>query len=112
MAMKRFPLFALLLFLAGCGTLHREAIQPRAQWTAEQATAWYEKQPWLVGCNFTPSSAINQLEMWQADTWDPSTIDRELGWAENLGFTSVRVFLHDIAWRQDRTGFIKRVDEF
>ena len=44
------------------------------------------KQPWLVGCNFSPSTAINQLEMWQADSWDPATIDRELGWAEGLRF--------------------------
>src|SRR5688572_1127039 len=84
----------------------------RDQWTPQQANAWHAKQPWLVGCNFSPSSAINQLEMWQADTWDPETIDRELGWAADLGFNSVRVFLHDIPWKQDREGFLKRVDKF
>jgi hypothetical protein len=84
----------------------------RDRWTPEQAKAWQARQPWLVGCNFGPSSAINQLEMWQADTWDPKTIDRELGWAEDLGFTSVRVFLHDLAWKQDKEGFLKRMDEF
>ena len=97
---------------AGCETARHESSQPRARWTAEQANAWHAKQPWLVGCNFTPSTAINQLEMWQAETWDPATIDRELGWAQALGFTSVRVFLHDIAWRQDPEGFLKRVDQF
>lgn len=50
--------------------------------------------------------------MWQAETWDPATIDHELGWAQQLGFTTVRVFLHDIAWRQDRRGFLKRMDQF
>src|SRR5512138_3736624 len=82
------------------------------RWTAEKANAWYQQKVWLVGCNFTPSTAINQLEMWQADTWDPATIDRELGWARQLGFTSVRVFLHDLVWQQDRDGLLQRMDQF
>lgn len=101
-----------LLALTGCSTSQHTPKTGRSQWTAEQAQAWHARQPWLVGCNFAPSSSINQLEMWQADTWDPATIDRELGWAESLGFTSVRVFLHDIVWREDRDGFLKRMDEF
>ncbi|MFO0917238.1 MAG: cellulase family glycosylhydrolase, partial [Planctomycetaceae bacterium] len=84
----------------------------REPWTAAQANAWYARQPWLVGCNFAPSTAINQLEMWQAETFDPKTIDRELGWAHDLGFNSVRVFLHHLLWQQDADGFLKRVDEF
>ena len=81
-------------------------------WSKEKANAWYAAQPWPVGCNFIPSTAINQLEMWQADTFDPDTIDRELGWAEGLGFNTVRVFLHDIPWRDDQEGFLKRIDQF
>ncbi len=81
-------------------------------WPVSKANDWLAKQGWLVGCNFSPSSAINQLEMWQADTFDPATIDRELGWAEQLGFNSIRVFLHHIPWEQDRAGFLKRLDEF
>ena len=45
-------------------------------WPVEKAQAWYAQQPWLVGCNFIPSTAVNQLEMWQADTFDPDTIDQ------------------------------------
>jgi len=82
------------------------------QWTPEQANQWYAKMPWLVGCNFSPSTAINQLEMWQADTFDPTTIDRELGWAEDLGFTSVRVFLHNMLWEQDSRGLLERMEKF
>jgi hypothetical protein len=82
------------------------------RWTPEQANEWYNAQPWLVGCNFLPSTAINQLEMWQADTFDPNTIDRELGWAESIGFNTVRVFLHDIPWREDRAGYFQRIDKF
>lgn len=84
----------------------------REKWTAEQANQWYAKQPWLVGCNFSPSTAINQLEMWQAESWDPKTIDRELGWAEDLGFNCVRVFLHNLVWQQDSKGYIRRIDAF
>src|SRR6478752_1009872 len=76
------------------------------RWTKEKADAWARERPWLVGCNFIPSTAVNQLEMWQADTFDPDTIDRELGWAEGLGFNSVRVFLHHMLWEQDAPGFL------
>lgn len=82
------------------------------QWPATKANTWLKQQGWLVGCNFIPSTAVNQLEMWQADTFDPATIDRELGWAESLGFNSVRVFLHDQLWQQDAEGFLDRVDKF
>jgi hypothetical protein len=82
------------------------------RWTPQQANEWYDAQPWLVGCNFIPSTAINQLEMWQPETFDLRTIDRELRWAESLGFNTVRVFLHDLPWRDDRTAFFKSVDKF
>ena len=82
------------------------------RWTTEQANAWYEQQPWLRGCDFIPSTAINQLEMWQAETFDPETINRELGWAEGLGFNSMRVYLHDLLWQQDAEGFKQRIDEY
>lgn len=71
------------------------------RWSQERANAWYRKTGWLVGCNYAPSTAINQIEMWQAETFDPVTIDRELGWAESLGFNSIRVFLHDLIWLND-----------
>jgi hypothetical protein len=82
------------------------------RWSPAQANAWYEKQPWLVGSNYNPASAINQLEMWQADTFDPQGIDRELGWAAALGMNTMRVYLHNLLWEQDAAGFKKRLDEF
>src|SRR5436305_2294992 len=78
------------------------------RWTAEKANSWYAEQPWLVGSNYIPSSAINELEMWQADSFDPKRIDTELGWAEGLGMNTMRVFLHDLLWQQDAAGFQKR----
>ena len=82
------------------------------RWTEDKAKEWYGNLPWLVGCNFVPSNAINQLEMWQADTFDIATIERELGWAAGLGMNTVRVYLHDIAWKTDAEGFKSRVDLF
>jgi hypothetical protein len=83
-----------------------------ARWSKERANEWYATQPWLVGCNFIPSTAVNQLEMWQEDTFDAETINRELGWAAQIGFNSVRVYLHDLAWQADPEGFKKRIGEY
>lgn len=98
----------LVLLILSCATF---AQQP-ARWTEKQANDWYAKQPWLVGSNYIPASAINELEMWQAETFDPKQIDKELGWAESLGMNTMRVFLHDLLWQQDAAGFIKRLDQF
>ncbi len=83
-----------------------------SRWTAEKAHLWYGAQPRLAGANYAPYNAINQLEMWQADTFDLVTIDRELGWAKQLGFNTMRVFLHDLVWKHDRDGFVRRIDQF
>lgn len=83
-----------------------------ARWTEQAANDWYARQPWLVGSNYIPATAINQLEMWQAATFDPKRIDLELGWAESLGLNTMRVFLHDLLWKQDPEGFKKRIDIF
>ena len=82
------------------------------RWPAEQANDWSSKQAWPIGCNYLPSTAINQLEMWQEATFDLATIDRELGWAQGLGFNTTRVFLHDLAWQEDRGAFLARVGRF
>ncbi len=82
------------------------------RWSEQKANEWYQKQEWLVGANFLPVSAINQLEMWQADSFDEQEIDKELGWAESLGMNTMRVFLHDLLWQEDRQGFKKRLDAF
>jgi hypothetical protein len=83
-----------------------------ARWTEQQASDWYGRQPWLVGSNYIPATAINQLEMWQADSFDPRRIDLELAWAESIGLNTMRVFLHDLPWQQDAAAFQKRIDTF
>jgi hypothetical protein len=83
-----------------------------ARWPEQKANAWYAQQPWLVGSNYVPKSAINQLEMWQEATFDPAGIDTEFAWAEAMGMNTMRVFLHDLLWQQDAKGFQKRIDQF
>ena len=86
--------------------------EPTARWTEQRAQEWRDKTGWLVGCDFLPSSAINQLEMFQADTFDAATLERELGWAQSLGFNALRVYLQDQLWEQDSQGFLARLDQF
>jgi hypothetical protein len=83
-----------------------------APWSAQKANDWYAKQPWLVGGNYIPANSINQLEMWQAETFDPARIELELGWAESIGMNTMRVFLHDLVWQEGSEGFKKRIDMF
>lgn len=105
-------LFCLALFQNCSDKKTTTENQKREKWTKEQANNWYEKQGWLVGSNFIPSTAINQLEMWQAETFDTATIDKELGWAESLGMNVMRVYLHDLLHQQDSSGFYKRINTF
>ncbi len=66
----------------------------------------------MVGANFNPSTAINQLEFWQEDTFDPETIDRELKWSAQLGMNLHRVYLHNLLWQKDSLGFLGRLDKY
>ncbi|HXB45652.1 MAG TPA: glycoside hydrolase family 2 TIM barrel-domain containing protein [Puia sp.] len=86
--------------------------QEHSIWSSQKANEWYRHQPWLVGCNFIPSTAINELEMWQAETFDSATINRELGWANGIGMNVARVFLHYLPWQKDAKGFKHRIGEY
>lgn len=100
--------FAILL-LASASSLCAAA---PTRWSEKSASDWYARQPWLVGANYIPANAINELEMWQAETFDPRQIDLELGWAQSIGMNTMRVFLHDLLWQQDAQGFTRRIDTF
>jgi hypothetical protein len=105
--MKKFVLPVLLWLVLVTNATHAA---PR--WSVETANQWYSQQPWLIGANFIPSTAINQLEMWQAETFDPATIDRELGYAEKIGLNTMRVFLHNLPYEQDAAGFAQRINQY
>lgn len=98
-----------LLALALCATA---TSAQTARWSEQKANAWYAQQPWLVGSNYVPKSAINELEMWQEATFDPTQLDKEFTWAEAMGMNTMRVFLHDLLWQQDAAGFQRRIDQF
>ena len=98
--------------VAPASELGEASPEPHERWSQEKANTWYNQRPWMVGCNYIPASASNQLEMWQAETFDAERIDTELGWAAHLGFNSVRVFLHDMVWGQDAQGLSSRIDRF
>jgi len=100
------------LFLVLSLALLSASAQEPNRWTEEASNAWYAKQPWLVGANFVPSDAINQLEMFQAATFNPQLNDKELALAESIGMNTMRVFLQDQLWEQDPQGFTKRLDAF
>ena len=68
------------------------------RWSSKKIIEWYSEQEWLIGSNFLPSTAINQLEMFQTETFDEKTIRKELGLAKSLGFNSMRVYIHDLLW--------------
>ncbi len=104
--MKKYYLTFVVLF-----TLSICFSQPNI-WPKDKANSWYKKQGWLVGANFLPSTAINQLEMWQAESFDTTTINKELGWAAAIGMNVMRVYLHDLAWKADAPGFKKRMNIF
>jgi len=109
MRLARWSVQSLVLLLL---CLSAVAWSQTARWPETRANQWYAQQAWLVGTNYVPKSAINQLEMWQADTFDLKEVDLEFSWAEAMGMNTMRVFLHDLLWQQDATGFQKRIDAF
>ena len=110
--------FAGLIYFSSTGdqnTTRSEArrIDPKQEiWSKEKANDWYDQQGWLVGPNYNPATAINQLEMWQKETFDPERIDLELGWAADLGMNTMRVYLHDLVHAHDPDGLLDRMDTF
>ncbi len=111
-SLHHLPCLLLALSILTPAKLALAADEPGQRWSKEKAAQWYARQSWPIGCNYIPSCAINQIETWQAESFDPKTIDRELGWAENIGFNTVRVFLHDLVWEADPTAFKKRLGAF
>lgn len=99
-------LLVTLLILCKCVNVEVDG----ARWTPEQANAWYTEQPWYFGANYVPSSAVNEIDMWQTN--DKSTMERELGWASEINMNIMRVFLHVLFYQQDAVAFYKKMDDF
>jgi hypothetical protein len=118
---KSFWSLILLFFINSCANIESKSSEHNEQsndnligevWSVEKANEWGKNLPWLRGANFNPSTAINQLEFWQEDTYDPETIERELEWSAELGMNMHRVYLHNLLWDQDSIGFLKRIENY
>jgi hypothetical protein len=105
-------LFLHAVMLLSCSRQQATNHAIQGTWAVHQAHQWQEDTGWLIGANFIPSTAINQLEMWQDETFDPTTIYRELEYAANLGFNAMRVYLHDLLWKHDSIGFLDRIEYY
>jgi hypothetical protein len=101
-----------LFLLAACQQKPKEKQVVSTRWNETQAQQWSTEYGWLRGSNFNPSTAINQLETWQAESFDTETIDRELGWAAEIGLNAMRVYLHHVAWQVDHQGFKDRMGTY
>ncbi|MEM1359130.1 MAG: 1,4-beta-xylanase [Bacteroidota bacterium] len=113
----------LLCLLAACGgdpppapatspATGPDSLTIYGRWSAEKANNYYQKREWPVGANYNPRDAINQLEMWQAETFNPTMIDEELGWAASIGMNSMRVYLHNLVWEQDSSALLERMERY
>ena len=110
---KTIYLILIAIAILSCNSNKKpESKQSAQRWTTEKAKQWGTENGWLRGSNFNPSTAINQLENWQCETFDTATINRELGWAEGIGMNVMRVYLHHLAWEIDKEGFKKRLDTY
>ncbi|RZK41900.1 MAG: DUF1080 domain-containing protein [Pedobacter sp.] len=112
MKLKLITLLVMSLMLRATSYAQVKVISPEKVWSTEKANAWYKKLPWLVGANYNPATAINQLEMWQAETFDEKTIEKEFVLAKGIGMNTMRVFLHSLAYKADPKGFKSRIDRF
>src|SRR5579883_2105299 len=110
--MRHSALLSSVLGVVLLGSIFPSRAADLERWSAAQARSWYAEQPWMLGSNYVPYDAINELEMWQAATFDPERIDVELGWAQGLGMNTMRVFLHNLVWQQDPGGFKRRIVTF
>src|SRR5690349_162349 len=112
MLLRRSLLRVVVSFTLGFLGVPATLLAQTPSWSTDKAKAWYDQQPWLVGSNYIPSDAINELEMWQAESFNPAEIDKELGWAEDMGMSTMRVFLHDLVWKENPQGFKQRIAQF
>lgn len=82
------------------------------RWPIDRVTEWYARQPWIVGFNYLPRTAVNWTELWQAESFDLATIEQELEWAERIGFNAIRTNLQYLVWHHDAAGLHARLDRF
>ncbi len=112
MMTRKNTLITKIIALAVSLFLFSTCVFAREVWTDEQAKQWIAKQKYRAGVNYIPSYAVNQIELWQKETFDIKTIDREFALMRATGFNAVRVFLSDLVFESNPDGFMERFEEF
>ena len=82
------------------------------RWDNRRTWLWYENIGIVKGVNYVPRNAVNSTEMWMEDSFDPEVIGEEIGWAQDAGYTTLRVQLQYAVWKEDPAGFLDRVNKF
>jgi len=99
------------LFLPGLILFASGVLAQSHQWTPAEANDWYVRQPWIAGSNYSQSNTLNQFDMWQQTYFDADRIDLEFKWAEDLGMNTMRVFLHDLLYKDSPGGLKGRMEK-
>lgn len=87
-------------------------IRKKNCWSKEKALKWQKEHPYTIGVNYIPQTAINSTEMWEEESFDIKTIDKELHWAHNYGYNGIRVFLPYIVYEREGENFLKTIEKF
>ena len=83
----------------------------KRRWTKEEAWEYWNKNPWMVGCNYVPSQTPG-LSIWQEDTIEEilPSVRSELALMKEIGFNTVRMWLNFNLWYHEREVYLDRVD--
>lgn len=68
-------------------------------WSEKQTSKWYVARSWIVGDNFTLSTAIKQIAMWYVETFDWRTVKEEFFPLTNIEFSAKRIKFYNIFFR-------------
>lgn len=84
------------------------------RWSEERIWQWYNKMPWLRGCNYMSADCANRVDQWQALGFEErlETTRRELKLMQDTGFNTIRVILEYVVWRDEHDGFMERFERY
>ncbi len=100
-------------FQLGCALVLAAALLAAADGRAEEV---YQPNPnpptdGLVGSNYTPAYAVNQVQFWH--DFRPDVVEKELAAAKKyFGLSTLRVFLHDINFFQEKQVLLANLETF
>ena len=110
--MNKIWILILVIITVIFNACNNDSCRTQGRWSEEKVKEWYARQTWPVGVNYVAATAINQIEMWQAESFDHETMDREMALVEDLGMNTVRIFLYDLVWQVEPDGFKERLNLF